>query len=84
MLEELKQWMGGFFTEQCKGKIGLILGMLVGVAVLVFGFWKTAFVLLCGCIGQYIGMRMEKDKDWMQRVLSNLQNRLPDKFQNWL
>jgi uncharacterized membrane protein len=84
MLEELRQWIGSFFVEHGKGKIGLLLGLLVGIAVLVFGFWKTAFVLLCGCIGHYIGMKMEREEDWVQRVLSSLQNRLPDKFQNWL
>ncbi len=84
MLDELKQCMEAFFTEHFKGKIGLIIGMLIGIAVLVFGFWKTVFVLICGCAGLYIGTKMEKEEDWMRKVLSSLQNRLPDKFQNWL
>ena len=84
MLEELKQLIGSFFGEHCKGKVGLLSGLAVGVAVLVFGFWKTVFVLLCGCIGLYVGTRMEREEDLLQRILSSLQNRLPDKFQNWL
>ncbi len=84
MLDELKQWFGAFFSEHFKRKSGLIIGMLIGISVLVFGFWNTAFVLICGCGGLYIGTRMEKEEDWMRRVLSSLQNCLPDKFQNWL
>ena len=84
MLEELKQLIGSFFGEHCNGKVGLLSGLVVGVAVLVFGFWKTVFVLLCGCIGLYVGTRMEREEDLLQRILSSLQNRLPDKFQNWL
>ena len=84
MIEELKQAVSAFFAEHCAGKTGLFIGMLIGIAILVFGFWKTFFVLLCGCIGCYVGTRMEREEDWLPKVLSSLQNRLPDRFQNWL
>ena len=82
MLEELKQAVGAL-AELCSGKAGLLLGMLVGIAVLIFGFWKTVFVLLCGCIGHYVALRMEREEDWLKKVLASIQNRLPDKFQSW-
>ena len=84
MLEDLRQAIGSFFSEHCSEKAGLCIGMLIGIAILVFGFWSTFFVLLCGCIGLYIGMRIEREEDWMEKLLVTLQNRLPDKLQRWL
>ena len=78
MLEGLRQALGSFFSEHSSGKSGLWVGMLIGIAILVFGFWNTFFVLLCGCIGLYIGMRIEKEEDWLEKLLATLQNQLPD------
>ncbi len=83
MLEELKQTLCSFWTAHCAGRGGLLLGMLLGIAILVFGFWNTAFVLFCGGIGHYVATKMEKDEEWLEKMLSSLQNRLPSRFQNW-
>ncbi len=83
MLDELKQTLSSFWTGHCAGRRGLLIGMLIGIAILVFGFWSTFFVLFCGCIGHYVAVKMEKDEDWLEKTLRSLQNRLPARFQNW-
>ncbi len=85
MLEDMKQVLGEFIGSRWTGKkAGLGIGMLVGIAILVFGFWNTFFVLLCGGIGLYVGQRIEQDEKWVEKMLASLQNRLPDRIQRWL
>ena len=67
-------------SGQGAGRIGMILGVLIGIAVLVFGFWKTVFVLLCGGIGLYLGTRVENGDDLLERTLSAVHRRVPERF----
>ena len=67
-------------SGQGAGRIGMILGVLIGIAVLVFGFWKTVFVLLCGGIGLYLGTRVESGEDLVERTLSAVHRRVPERF----
>lgn len=50
--------------ENHRGKfVGLLLGLVLGAAVLIFGFFKTVFVLLCGLIGLYVGKKIDDQED---------------------
>lgn len=50
--------------ENHRGKfVGTLLGLVVGAAVLIFGFFKTVFVLLCGLIGLYVGKKIDDQED---------------------
>ena len=43
-----------------RGKIaGMIAGVVLAFAVLIFGFWQTFFVLFCGFVGLLIGIRID-------------------------
>lgn len=45
-----------------KGKfVGLVVGIILGAAILLFGFWQTFFVLLCGFVGLFVGVRFDHD-----------------------
>ena len=47
--------------EHYRGRtVGLLLGLLFGIAVLLFGVWQTLFVILCTGIGMYIGLRADR------------------------
>lgn len=83
MWEELKEMVQSFFAEHHARKMGMLVGMLLAVAILVFGFWDILFVLLCGCIGLYIGARLDHGDDLVETTLEKLQKYLPERFQRW-
>ena len=55
---------------------GLLLGVLFGVSVLLFGFWRTLFVILCAGLGMYIGLRAERVGGWAKLIDTSALNRL--------
>ncbi len=39
-----------------RGKvIGIILGLLAGLLIIIFGFWKTVFIAICIVVGYIVG-----------------------------
>jgi len=58
--------------ERHRGKVlGIILGLVVGLLIIVFGFWKAAFILLCVVIGYFLGKRFDDEGsygDWWERI----------------
>ena len=79
MKDEMKQLIGTLWqNHRCK-MVGLLLGLAIGSAILLFGFWRTVFVLLCGLLGLFIGIKLDKGEDFLARM-----NRIcPDRFQRW-
>lgn len=56
-----------------KGKtLGTLLGMLLGMAVLCFGFWNTVFVLLAGLVGLFIGVQLDNGVDVAGKFCSGI------------
>jgi uncharacterized membrane protein len=46
------------------GKIvGIVIGLLTGVFILVFGFFHTMFVMLCMIAGYIVGKRIDEKED---------------------
>jgi uncharacterized membrane protein len=64
-----------FFPENWqdhRGKIlGAILGIVIGIIILVFGFLKTAFIVLCAIIGYYIGKIID-GKESLRDILDKI------------
>ncbi|MDD4569918.1 MAG: DUF2273 domain-containing protein [Tepidanaerobacteraceae bacterium] len=58
---------------QHRGKIiGGILGLLIGIVIIVFGFFKALFVIICTILGYYIGKstdNKEKFRDFLDKIL---------------
>ncbi len=57
-----------------RGKIvGGILGFVVAIVIIAFGFFKALFITLCTIIGCYIGRFMDSKEDLrnvLDRILS--------------
>lgn len=48
------------------GKIsGIVIGMLFGIFILMFGFFHTMFVMLCMISGYIVGKRIDEKEDIM-------------------
>ncbi|MHC1746079.1 MAG: DUF2273 domain-containing protein [Negativicutes bacterium] len=52
--------------EQHSGKIiGATAGLLIGILIITFGFFRTLFVLLCIIAGFIIGKKIDEKEDLM-------------------
>lgn len=48
------------------GKIvGVTFGFVLGVLIIIFGFFRTLFVLLCVIAGYVVGKRIDEKEDIM-------------------
>ena len=68
MKEDIKELVLAAWKSHRAAMSGTLLGIVLGVAVLLFGFWKTVFVLFCGLIGMFIGSRLDRGDDLLQGV----------------
>lgn len=56
-----------------KGKtVGTLLGVILGIAVLCFGFWDTVFVFAAGLVGLFVGVQLDNGVDLLGNVRSGL------------
>lgn len=54
------------------GRMGAVLGMLVGILFVVFGFWKTLFILLFALGGYYLGVRYFSSRERFRALLDRI------------
>lgn len=61
--------------EYHRGKaIGILVGLVAGILMVVYGFWKTLLIILCVLVGYSIGRSLDENggfDDWIQRVFKN-------------
>jgi len=74
--EDIKNFMEAVWKNHRGKFIGTMAGFFIGLCVLVFGFFKTLFVLLCTVIGLYIGGKVDNHEDLL-RLLEKL---IPTRF----
>ncbi|MGL5514243.1 MAG: DUF2273 domain-containing protein [Sporomusa sp.] len=50
-----------------RGKLlGMLIGLVFGILVLTFGFFRTLFVVLCAFAGYVVGKRIDQKEDIME------------------
>lgn len=52
--------------------LGATLGIVVGIVILVFGFFKALFIALCAFVGWHIGNAIDRNesiKDILGKIL---------------
>ncbi|MBP2649333.1 MAG: hypothetical protein H6Q74_158 [Firmicutes bacterium] len=53
--------------QQHSGKIiGGLTGLILGVLIICFGFFRTLFVLICVIAGYIVGKRIDEKEDIME------------------
>ncbi|MBP8628991.1 MAG: DUF2273 domain-containing protein [Negativicutes bacterium] len=61
--------------QQHCGKItGAFFGVLMAIMIILFGFFNTLFIAICGFIGYILGRKFDKSEDFMeilQKILPN-------------
>lgn len=63
MREELREALEELWRSHRGKTAGTILGIVLGIAVLCFGFWNTVFVLCCGLVGLFVGTQLDQGDD---------------------
>lgn len=57
--------------EAHRGKVvGVICGLIIGLLIIIFGFWKSVFIIFCILIGYFLGKRFDDNEgpgDWWER-----------------
>lgn len=68
--------------EHCGRTIGVVLGFVIALCVLIFGFFSTLFVLICMGIGLYVGAKIDRQEDFefSENLLDRLQRFLSSPF----
>lgn len=57
--------MFSYIMDNHRGKaIGLILGLIAGILVINYGFWKTLFIVVCIIGGFLIGKAVDEQVDF--------------------
>jgi uncharacterized membrane protein len=60
-----------YILENHRGKaVGLLLGLLAGILVINYGFWKTIFIIFCIILGFIVGKAIDDNsgfEDWINR-----------------
>lgn len=83
MWNDLKNFTLEIFETHRTRKIGFVIGIIVGITILLFGFFNTFFALLCGLAGLYIGAKFDNGDELIDNTLRKLNKILPEKFQRW-
>ena len=83
MWKDLKEFAATFFETHRTRKIGFIIGIILGIAILLFGFLNTFFTFICGLVGLYVGAKFDNGDELIDETLHKLNKILPEKFQRW-
>lgn len=58
--------------EAHRGKVlGAVLGLIAGLFIIIFGFWKTVFITACILLGFLLGKRLDDQGEggnWWDRL----------------
>lgn len=55
--------------DKNRGKVvGAVIGLLISIFYISFGFLRATFIIISVGIGYFIGKRIDDDKDFIQTV----------------
>lgn len=83
MKEELVKFIKYQFSEHCGRTVGLILGFIAALSILLFGFFTTLFVVICMCIGLYIGNKIDNSDEISDEFLYRIERFWPPFSRRW-
>lgn len=78
MKDDIKALMDMAWAEHRGSVLGVLLGVIVSVSILLFGFWRVLFVAFFAAAGLWIGIEVDRGDDVWYRKLQGL--RLRDIF----
>ncbi|WP_302489025.1 DUF2273 domain-containing protein [uncultured Mitsuokella sp.] len=76
MKEKIKAWLFERWQQNRGACLGCSAGAILAIAILLFGFWRTFFVVLCGGVGLYLGRKSDRDPEFFGRLADDFLDRL--------
>lgn len=76
MKEEFKEWLAMVWQEDRGQCLGLLAGIVLALMILLIGFWRTVFIVLCGGVGLYIGRKADREEDFFGRIADAFLDRI--------
>jgi len=83
MFEAMRNFIIEVFATHRTRKIGFVMGLITGGAILLVGFLNTIFIVLCGVLGLFIGSHFDSKDDLVEKLLHKLEEVLPENIQRW-
>lgn len=62
-MNEMKELLREAWLNHRGKLLGTILGLVLGACILIFGFFKTCFVVICGAIGLFVGKKLDDQEN---------------------
>ncbi len=83
MKEDILNFIKYQLEEHCGRTIGVVIGFIVALSVLIFGFFTTLFVVICMAIGLYVGNLIDKQDGFSDDFLYKIQKFLSPLSRRW-
>ena len=82
MKDDILNFIKYQLQEHSGRTIGVVLGFIIALCILIFGFFHTLFVLICMGIGLYLGSKIDdkEDSEFAEGFLDRLQRLLSSPF----
>ena len=61
-----KEYIINLFNQNRGKCLGLTIGIIFAAFVLIIGFFRTLFILICAYIGYYIGRKIDNNEDLIE------------------
>lgn len=82
MKEEFKEWLAMIWQEDRGQCLGLASGIILAL-ILLIGFWRTAFIVLCGVVSRLcINRKADREEDFFGRIADDLLDRI-NRLRSW-
>ncbi|MDD2533750.1 MAG: DUF2273 domain-containing protein [Eubacteriales bacterium] len=66
------QSLSAQFKGQNPARIGAIIGLLLALSLVLFGFWKTIFIIALTAIGYFLGNRYFANPEEFRNLLDKI------------
>lgn len=67
-----KDFLKGLYKSHRGGVNGAAAGLLVAVFILLIGFFRVLFIVICMSLGYYIGKTVTKDKEYIKKLFDRI------------
>ncbi|MBQ9365612.1 MAG: DUF2273 domain-containing protein [Schwartzia sp.] len=78
--DELKASIMSFLRENRGSVAGASIGLLIGIFILVFGFFRTLFLVFCIGVGLFVGNQSDRHNAHMTEIFIEWQAKFLERF----
>lgn len=84
MKEDILNFIKYQLKEHCGRTIGIVIGFIIALSILIFGFFSTLFVIICMGLGLFIGNKIDKsDSEFFEDLVYRIQRLLSPFSRRW-